>query len=460
MVKEGYLTSNANSAWPFDENDPSFDLDVACLFADASVTVYPWEDEKVVVKNVKTEKGGKFSFKVSKTESKGGSVETECSGTVDPNKPYILVQPDAWCSFVLDSFQVLQRSRLNKIGPFPLSRSCLYARAKRVESFTLINGEIASQKITGDVKFVAGTNMYVGNDLSQASYAYSSAVASDKNGIVLSAVAGAGAGRVPCDPSNDVECTGITGNVIPDAQGDVVIEGDGCYQISPCPERNSVRIVGRCTACCQCKDYVDIGNRLAGQSQTLSGVYARLMSDTTTYNQYATKFNESLKVVSKDELLVRCVSMSQRTDAGEATSVHMDRSSSTDHVIRGSLNRGAAVLSIKNASVADVTCDIDCMMTPQNLTLASFIWPDKAGTDWSKAYADTYDVSRDACLAARNVFIPSGSGITVNLYGALANTQTASDQSYVYGKVSFRWKEGDDDKSFVKLFDSGQVMPT
>lgn len=457
MVREGYLTSNANAAWPFDEDDPSYSSDVVRLFADASVTIYPNEQDVAAIRSIKISADGSFEFMASKRTS-SGTVSAKCSGRADKDRPYVLVRPEgaAWCAFVMDSFQILQSPKFSAAGPFYLSKSCMYARASRVESFTLVNGDVASQKITGDVRFEAGNNMYVGNDMSQAVYAYSSAMASEKNGVVLSAIAGAGAGRVPCDESND--CPDTVGNITPDAQGDVVIEGDGCYQISPYPDRNAVRIVGRCNACCQCKDYVEIGDRLGERSQVLAKVYNRLMTDLTTYNQYAQAFNDSLKVVSVDELLVRCVSMAQRTDAWPATAVHMDKSYSP-YPTYGSIDRGMAVLSIKNASAADVSIDFEAYMAPQKLVIATVVWPNKASNAWSNVITDTIDCSNYAGVEGHGLVLPSGCGITINLYGATAFSQTPNSVSCAYGYVVFNWTENGEGKRLFKQFSSLQEMP-
>lgn len=467
MIDEGYLTSNSNSPWPFDEDDPSFSSRVAKLFADASITVYPWESDDVFVKNVVISGSGTFRFTVSKTSYSGQVTEAVHYGTVDREKPYFVTSSGngftVWSSFVLDSFQVLQGGP-SIFGSFKLSKSCIYARAPRVRSFTLINGDVASDKISGDVKFIAGNNMYVGNDLSQAMSMYPSLLGADKGGIVLSAIPGAGAGRVPC--AFDVDCgedegkdnldsNDMDGTLVPDAQGDVVIEGDGCYQISPDPFLNRISITGRCTACCQCDDYVDIGNRLGKESRTLSSVYGRLMGAASTYNSAAQKFNESLDIVSMDELLVKCVSVAQRTDIGDASSVHMDRSTADDHKIQGSIDRGQAVISIKNTSIMDMVCDVTAVMDPQKLILATVVTPKDATEDCTSVETETVDCSEEGSFSKEDLELPSGSGITIQLYGAVKDSQTPSGECNVTGEVTFKW----DDNEVTKKFEAIQAMP-
>ena len=467
MVYEGYLTSNANTAWPFDENDGGLDMSVASLFADGyAMTTSDEGVTSVVVRNVSVSKGGFFTFVVRKMCGSSAVAENRFSGLADPDRPYVVATYTGgsypWSAFVMDSLKILSSNRMDKPGPYALSPSCVFNRASRVMSFTLINGDVASDRISGDVRFVAGNNMYVGTDLSMASYVKSGM--DGRTGVIISAIPGAGEGRVPCGESNDEECSGIDGNVHPDAQGDVVIEADGCYQISPDSSNGSIRITGRCTACCQCDDYVDIGNRLADQSVVLNGIYNRVIADSGIYNDYARRFNDSLKVVSADELLVRCVATANCTDAGQSHSVHMDMAENEDgHSICGTIDRAQAVLSIKNTSISDMTCNVVAEMSPQSLVLASIVTPNCAGDKWTNVSTETVNCSGSGTFTKTGLSVPSGSGVTINMYGANPNTQTPNKGCSVTGSVSFMWTEGSGSSAtprmMTKTFSSEQENP-
>lgn len=496
MRNAGYLTSNANAAWPFDEDDPSLDRAAARMFADGFATVYPWEKAESVVVRGLSVSGREVSFSVAKIGPDGSDLSAEeIRATVDPDLPYAIAKPDdsesasdCWSSFVLDSFQVLQNDGASFDGPFRLSPSAVFDRANRVTSFVLVNQDGSrSGRISGNVVMKAGYNMYVGSDLSQAGYMSADPVGGGKTGVVIAASPGLGMGRVPCPAKGD--CEELKGNLRPDQQGDIVIEGDGCYEVIPVGSKwidsdgnvhSTVRIVGKCTACCQCDDYVGIGDRLADQSRTVSGIYARVKADSALYNEYARRFNESLSVVSEDELVVRCVVMGQNVDVGASHSVNMARGASG---ISGSIDRAQGVVSIKNSSSADATIDVYAVMKPQSLVMANIVRPNKAGNDWTGVMTETVDCSgividdsndsndfEDGVPAffKSGIQLPSGSGVTISLYGARGRSQTPNASCRVDGFVTFSWAErrkgsGESDppsyRTLTKKFSSYQETP-
>ena len=103
MRNAGYLTSNANTAWPFDSDLPTLDRTVARLFADGSVLLYSNDESKVAwVRDVSIE-NGVLSFVVVKTDD----------GEYDSNDSYMNMEVGAteevyaktgasWCFFVVE----------------------------------------------------------------------------------------------------------------------------------------------------------------------------------------------------------------------------------------------------------------------------------------------------------------------------------------------------------------------
>jgi hypothetical protein len=462
--------------WPFDEDDPRSLLQVSRMFADGFATVYPDEDiDEVVVRDIRVS-SNEVSFAVYKVKGGESVSSNSIAARIDRERPYATAVPSeaGWSAFVLDVFQVLQNDGMSFPGPFRMSDSSLYARANRVLSFTLVNGEERSGKISGNVKFKAGTNMYVGSDILQASYIMP--ITEDKKGVVISAIPGAGAGRVPCEIP--VDCGEGSGNIKPDEMGDVVFEGDDCHQIVPVDEpwtdesgikHVSVKIIGKCTACCQCDDYVDIGNRLAGESERLSDVYSMIKRDSSVYNAYARKFNQSVYRVSADELLVHCVAMSQNRNVGSAHSVNMGSSG-----ISGSIDRANASLTIKNTSICDVSCTVYAQMDPQRIVMATIIRPTRSDDTSTSVVSETIDCSNmwyddpsnDCCDPSNDCYdplnpencdlydagpaffksgvdVPSGSSVNIILYGSKANTTTPNRECKVNGFVTFSWMERD-----------------
>ena len=178
MRNAGYLTSNANTAWPFDSDLPTLDRTVARLFADGSVLLYSNDESKVAwVRDVSIE-NGVLSFVVVKTDD----------GEYDSNDSYMNLEVAAtedvyaktgasWCFFVVECHEIIEHEGLVAKGPFRLDPAACSMEADRVTSISLYNHEPGSNEnfmtdsgIRGDVTIRAGYNTYVGTDLAQAGY--------------------------------------------------------------------------------------------------------------------------------------------------------------------------------------------------------------------------------------------------------------------------------------------------
>lgn len=445
MQGAGFLTTNANTAWPFDENDTRLDLAFASMFADGSAVLAANETVSHVVVRDAVSSAGMLVFEVDKIGPDGAvRGSARISAEPDFSKPYYVVR-GPWCSFVLDTFCVRKNDGMRFGGPYRMAPTATVSMADRVTSISVYNSHDGGAPtldyagIEGNVKLVAGTNAYVGDDLDFAAYGAMMVGTGDDDsdtfdGVVFSAIAGEGAGKVPCGKDcGDKSYSG--GNVIPDETGSVVIEGDDCYQVSP---DGYVRITGRCTACCQCDDFVSLGDRLSEYSRTASEIYSRALSMGSTFNANAEMFNRSLSVVSKEELVARGMVMAQGVNAGGARSVDMARGPNN---IRGSIDRAQGVIYLKNMSKSDVTASVKAKMSPQSIVLASLVRPRSSASDYTSVNNTT--VRCNGSYNEPSIGLPSGSGATIRLYAATSGSASPSSGSRLEATVLFRWTETD-----------------
>lgn len=460
MRNAGYLTSNANTAWPFDGDSPTLDRDVARLFADGAVLIYPNDGaDGACIRDVSVY-GGALSFTVCKM--RGESEVSRVSLRIERNDDTYAMASMSWCFFVAECKEIDDRDGLSAVGPFRMDPSACSMEPERVTSISLYNHDPGSSDvyltdagIRGGVSILSGYNTYVGTDLGYAGYVSFIPGRSDTiEGVVIAAEAGLGLGRTPCDDSNDCDSNNFVphlGNVRPDSEGNVVFEPDQCYQISPDEHRwyqvihhktsqeyiDNVHLLlqGRCTACCQCDDFVAINNRLAEQSVNVLKSYNDLTSGAAVYNDQAEKFNSRLNEVKTEELVARCVVMGQNYTHGGSSGSHAQDLRG----VSGSLDRAQAVISLKNLSAKDVTALVVARMDPQPIVMANVLTPNGTGETWTRVDNEVIECHGE--FVKRNIPLPAGSGVTIRIYGAKGGTTTPSKDCTVDGFVLFSWKE-------------------
>lgn len=107
--------------------------------------------------------------------------------------------------------------------------------------------------------------------------------------------------QTPADPYNGLSAKT---NVVPGPAGEVVIGSDSCYGISADLEYGVVKIEGRCTACCQCDDYVGVAEELKDRNSRLTVLFDEVAKTADEYGEKAQEFNHSLQEVAEDEFAV------------------------------------------------------------------------------------------------------------------------------------------------------------
>jgi hypothetical protein len=86
----------------------------------------------------------------------------------------------------------------------------------------------------------------------------------DTSGLEIAAIPGAGAGRVPCEEGSGsgAQSAQVGQQLHPDELGNVRITGDQCYAVIPHMTTGEIEIQGNCVACCDCDDFVAVGEEL------------------------------------------------------------------------------------------------------------------------------------------------------------------------------------------------------
>jgi hypothetical protein len=126
-----------------------------------------------------------------------------------------------------------------------LDTDCIRPVLRGVTSVVLVNGNDRSEKLTGVLELVAGTNM-------QLSVSYT---AGQPTQILFNAVSGEGLSKscVCTDDSAIAPCIRTINGISPTAAGDFTILTDSCLSITG--ESNGVRIADVCSKpCCGCSE--------------------------------------------------------------------------------------------------------------------------------------------------------------------------------------------------------------
>lgn len=278
MRQDEYLTSNTEIAFPFRDGQEIPD-NVRRLFVDARISGSYTEASLAYVKY---DAGlSKLTFRLH-----GDDTIYEC-GTAygDTRTAYGKVEDaETGNAFVVDLWH------LQGVGSFEhdfenggqcvlFEPSCVDEDAGSVESLTVYeeeDGVLTARTVDGNVLLKSGYNVELSADV---------------DSIAIEAGPGLGLGTVPCDEcAQDAD---TDGHPLPTDDGHAVIAGDECYEVvvrglvhgqdeedeeSDEPvdsgedlgyssEFNTIQIVGKCVACCQCQQFVDVVNVLKEVAQ-------------------------------------------------------------------------------------------------------------------------------------------------------------------------------------------------
>ena len=230
MTSGEYLSSNTGISYPFKQGQDLPDQ-LTRLFVDASIlsnnySVFLTQASYLVATGVLTFKVGNMSYSVS----------------VSTGNPFRVVGSEG-TSFVIDMEYLDTISDFNFEGEASFEESCVVVPAKRVESIEIYNGENDPRNavVAGNISFSTG---------------YNALLEAEDGTITIGVSPGAGIGTVPCDETECEDDPNTNGEPLPTDNGNAVITGDDCYEITA--SGNTIQIHGKCVACCQCQDYIDV----------------------------------------------------------------------------------------------------------------------------------------------------------------------------------------------------------
>ena len=149
--------------------------------------------------------------------------------------------------------------------------------------------------------------------------------------------------QTPADPYNGVNART---NVVPGPAGEVVIGSDSCYGISADLEYGVITIDGRCTACCQCEDYLGKAEEIMARNSRLNDLFLEVSKTADEYGEKAQEFNHSLQEVAEEEF---ALSSSGSLSFGTDTS---------SKGIKGTLARASYSIAAVNASKFEATVSV------------------------------------------------------------------------------------------------------
>lgn len=458
MVGAGYLTSNSGTPWPFDPSSRGFSLDAARLFADMSASVGDGPSF-VRVAGLRVS-GGEVLFSVEAVGGDGAVLRSASAAVgVSGGSPYSVFNA-GWVFAVVDCAEALRMDGFSLSSPMALDPSAVNRDPDVVTSLTLVNpaygsvtpsepldpsevdgGEIAVPLLPGGVGIVGGYNVKVEEGAGSGTYG-ADLFDRDQGFIMLSASPGEGAGQVPADCP---ECGDRLGNVKPDRQGDVLVEGDGCYSIVPAPQGlpDTVRLVGRCVACCTCDQFVEAGNRLAGHGDRILKARSSLFSTAGKYNSWARKFNDSLHVVSADELVAKASVSAQVTGVAGSPGLSLNG-------VSGTVDRAQGVLALKNMSTERVKASVSASMSPHSIVAATL--SSQAGVSGSTvSNASSGEPVVGGAYRRDGIVLESGGSATVRFVGTRSGTGY-SGRCELSGRVVFTWMEPSGQKRLARKF--------
>lgn len=257
-----YLSSNSGIAYPF-KQDQNLDPALVSCFVDAMVDT-----------------GDPSTYRITRVicNSAAKTLEFTADGTRysfnfrNYDGPYAVVGDDqSNARFVLDVDALRTSKSFVFAGEAELHDSCFAFDSGGVNSITLYYGENdpRNQTLDGDITLCCGYNMEM-------------SVVSDTGDEHISVVAtpGSGLGVVPCTKkcSDDSD---TDGHRLTAENGNAVITGDGCYEVTA--HDDIVQIHGKCVACCQCQDFIDILGYLKGRATRVSEIKTDVTETQTTY---------------------------------------------------------------------------------------------------------------------------------------------------------------------------------
>ena len=165
----------------------------------------------------------------------------------------------------------------------PFETAAVEYRPARVEKIIIEN--IVPEEVAGEIALLAGYNI-------QFTVNPAEVVAADGvTDVKISARAGSGAGRRPCQPPPPIDYIATINGVGPDEDGNLTIDPTQCHRLGLFPTDHKITIINDCSPCCSCEDYANAVEALEGFFADLKVVKDQLDDTIVDYNDQVTLYN-------------------------------------------------------------------------------------------------------------------------------------------------------------------------
>lgn len=228
---------------------------------------------------------------------------------------------------------------------YPFDVSSIDEVSKNVTSIRVYNKPIydpAGTKRNPDFTVVGNVSVFGG---------YNMNLVQSGNGIKFSAIPGGGKGKVPCE--EECEETDAPRNFTAEH---LLITADKCIDVIPDYENESIRLVGKCVACCQCDEYAEKVEKLQEVKIKILSEKNRLVytqgSLQAQYSKGVRTFNQGLSAQQEDPSEWVAISVSGTKASPDGYDLPEDK-------IKGSYNRIRLHVSITNTSNLAVDVSIE-----------------------------------------------------------------------------------------------------
>lgn len=269
----------------------------------------------------------------------------------------------------------------------------------------------------GDVSIVPGNNIVL------------SEPDDGETGISISASAGAGIGTIPCEcEDGTVSVSSIAGK-----DGNVRIFNDTCYDVEPIVEtyvdgnvqrrRATLRISGKCTACCQCEMYESIVNdRLAVLYRRIKDAKSEVSGLLSKYESAVEAFNDRVRNPSASDFTLSLSGM----PVGSNVSPKLNGDG-----VYGRMGRCSFTAVLRNSSYAVASVRVASIYGTDTVVEASASWTEKGG--------QTRSVSGDttSAVVGKTFSVGPGMSLVVTFVSSKSDmVQSADTNSGYKGSIS------------------------
>ena len=264
-----YTSSNTRIAFPFTEDSPGITSGTipVDLFIDAGFDVSV--NDPVYLEELHKSGEGRLVLSFRHGD---GLTSLEISGVANDSSAYIR---GVKYSSDIDIFVILDKYRVTELldgltslefgTSLQMEASTVQVRPLKVDSIIPINGEELISILKDNVQLRAGENIVLD---------------SDDGAVTINALPLAENAH---DCLNDIDVVGAAPVALSPKEGNVSIEGDDCYIVTPFEESGIIKIHSICYACCTCDEFADVITKLNDSGYGAKDIYTTVTGAGSAY---------------------------------------------------------------------------------------------------------------------------------------------------------------------------------